>query len=398
MRNGKLTKSNDGSGGDSVESAGASQENKTKDDNPGSGPKKGVEGHIESWVDDSPNAAEGQTTVSGKSIGHSGAGGHDGGGSEDHADDGEDDEADTAGLAVGGIEVDLEKSAGGRLDDGLDILEDEEEAGEEDETGGHADEDAPDHDARAFLSCVGDLLCEGSAKEYLGNEILSLVRTNHVGGGIKSSKSKSTLKKSKEPRQTIGPANLIDELAVDKATALVVGRGTSEDSDADDDETRDTPQESSLVEQWEEAVGKSVDEEGDKGESEVDEELMPGLGLVGRVHERDGVDNESASEKRRGGSQDDIASSVDPTSHIADTSRPSRPTNESTPMILSTGSRIGRQKFGQRSGETKIADTSDHQSPDDSARSTGGEGETDGGGQGGPGVENGKGKTQQRNL
>lgn len=68
---------------------------------------------------------------------------------------------------------------------------------------------------------------------------------------VESSKSKSALKKSKEPRQTIGPANLIDELAVDEATTLVVGGGTSKDSDTDDDETRDTPQERSLVEQWE---------------------------------------------------------------------------------------------------------------------------------------------------
>ena len=116
------------------------------------------------------------------------------------------------------------------------------------------------------------------------SKILKLVRTNHVSGGIESSKSKSTLKKSKEPRQTIGPANLVDELAVDKATALIVGRSTGKDGDADDDETRDTPQERSLVEQWEEAVGKGVDEEGDEGETEVDEELMPGLGLVGRMH------------------------------------------------------------------------------------------------------------------
>ena len=165
MRKGKLTKSNDGSGGNSVESTGASQENQTKDDNPGGGPEKGVKWHIESGVNNSPNVAEGQTAVSGKGIGHSGAGGHDGGGSEDHADNRKDDEADTAGLAVGGIEVDLEKSAGGRLDDGLDILEDEEEAGEEDETGGHADENAPDHDARALLSCIGNFLCQGSAKE-----------------------------------------------------------------------------------------------------------------------------------------------------------------------------------------------------------------------------------------
>lgn len=215
---------------------------------------------------------------------------------------------------------------------------------------------------------------------------------------IESSKGKGALEKSKKPRQTIGPANLIDELAVDEATALVVGRGTGKDRNADDDETRDTPQERSLVEQWEEAVGKGVDEEGDEGETEVDEELMPGLGLVGRMHERDGVDNKGASEKGRGGSEDDIASSVDPAGHIADASRPPGPTDKSTPVILSTSCRIGREEFGQRSGETKVADAGDHQSPDDGARSTRGEGETDGGGQGGPGVENGKGKTQQRNL
>jgi len=219
-----------------------------------------------------------------------------------------------------------------------------------------------------------------------------------VSGGIESSESKSALKKSKEPRQTIGPANLIDELAIDKVTALVVRGSTSKNSDADDDETRDTPKERSLVEEREETVGKGVDGECDKGESEVDEELMPGLGLVGRVHKRDGVDNESTSEKRRGSSQDDIASSVDPAGDIADASRPSGPANKSTPVILSTSCRISREEFGQRSGETKVANASDHQSPDDSARSTRGEGETDGGGQGGPGVENGKGKTQQRNL
>lgn len=116
-------------------------------------------------MDNSPDAAEGQTPISSKGIGHPGAGGHDGSGGEDHADDGEDDEADASGLAVGGVKVDLEESAGGGLDDGLNILKDEEEAGEEDESGGHADENAPDHDTRALLSCVGDFLCEGLAKE-----------------------------------------------------------------------------------------------------------------------------------------------------------------------------------------------------------------------------------------
>lgn len=215
---------------------------------------------------------------------------------------------------------------------------------------------------------------------------------------IKASKSKSALKKSKKPGEAVGPANLVEELAIDEAAALVVGGSTGEDSDADDDEARDAPQEGSLIEQGEEAVGKGVDEEGDEGEPEVNEELVPRLGLVGRMHKRDGVHHKGAAEEGRGGSQDDIAGSVDPARHVADAPRPPGPADESTPVILPAGGGVGGEELGQGGSQAEVADAGDHEPPDDGAGPARGEGEADGGGQGGPGVEDGKGEAEQGDL
>jgi hypothetical protein len=68
--------------------------------------------------------------------------------------------------------------------------------------------------------------------------------------GIESGESKGTLEKSKHPREAVRPADLIDKLSIDERTTLIIRSSTGQNSYADDDESRDTPQEGGFVEQW----------------------------------------------------------------------------------------------------------------------------------------------------
>lgn len=94
--------------------------------------------------------AEWHAAVSGKSVAHASTGADETDGGEDHAEQREHEETDATGAALGCVHEDLEQGAVGRVDDGVDVVDDKQEAREEDEAGDHSDGDTVDHDSGAF--------------------------------------------------------------------------------------------------------------------------------------------------------------------------------------------------------------------------------------------------------
>ena len=101
-------------------------------------------------MDFGEEAREGQAAVAGEGVGHAARGGHDAGRCEEEAHEGEDEQADGAGLVAGGGVEDLEEGPGGGGDDVVDVAANEEEDHQEDEAGEDADADAGDHDLGPF--------------------------------------------------------------------------------------------------------------------------------------------------------------------------------------------------------------------------------------------------------
>lgn len=159
------TKSHNGCRCDSVESAARAQEDAAKDDDPSHSPEQSVDRHVESGVHLSEDTAEGHSLVTSESVAHSGAGGDQGDGGEKHADEGEHEEAHTASLAVGCVHEDLQQRTVSSTDDVVDVLDAEEQRGEEDESSEHANADAVEHDLGALLVRLRNFL------NHVGNRI-----------------------------------------------------------------------------------------------------------------------------------------------------------------------------------------------------------------------------------
>ncbi len=326
-------------------------------------------------MDLSEEAAEGKTPVAGESVAHAAGGGHDAGGGEEHAHEGEDQQACRTGLAVGGVEEDLQERARSGRDDSVDILENEEKAGQEDETGEHANEDAEDHDPGAFALRVRNLL-------------------DHVDGGVESGKGEGTLEKAEEPSESIGPSRRVDKIAVDKRAALVVTVGASQHGDADDGETGEGPEEGGLGEIGEQAVHERIDQESDDRVSNVDEELVPGLRDIVVVEQGDDSNNQLAAEQSSGGCQAHPSSHVNPARSEADERTPFLPADDGSPVILSTRGWVRRDELGERESQRQVAEASDDETPNHGAGTTRRERETQTRGKGSPAVENSKRKPQ----
>lgn len=78
-------------------------------------------------------------------------------------------------------------------------------------------------------------------------------------------------------------ASLVDEFAEDKVTTVVVAGGARENCNADNGESTQRPSEGSLVEYRQNLVSESVDQETKNVVSDVNQKLMPALGLIGLV-------------------------------------------------------------------------------------------------------------------
>lgn len=104
------------------------------------------------------DVAKRHSSVSGKSVAHSSARGNQGDGGEKHAHEREHEQAYTAGLALGRVHEDLKQRAFGSADHIIDVVDNEHQASEEDETSEHADTDAVHHNLRALLLRVRNLL------------------------------------------------------------------------------------------------------------------------------------------------------------------------------------------------------------------------------------------------
>lgn len=136
---------------------------------------------------------------------------------------------------------------------------------------------------------------------------------------------KCSLKQSEQPSHSIGPANLIDEVAVDKLARLVIrGRG-GQDRNADDDEAGNRPEKGGLGEERQDSGHESIDDQGNESEADVNQKLMPGLGLKVGVKQRNDVHDERAAKQTTGSTKGNPAGDIDPPSHVADTAAPSFP-------------------------------------------------------------------------
>lgn len=324
------------------------------------------------------DVTERQTAITSKGVAHTGAGGHDTGRGEQHADQREHEQASAASLVVGGIHEDLQQGASGRLDNGVNIVEHEQETTEEEEAGNHADTNAVKHDARTLDVRLGDLL-------------------DHVCHAVESSEGEGTLEKTEKPCEPIRPADLVDEFSVDEGPTLEVGRSASKEGDADDDEASHGPVEGGLGDERQQSVGKGIDEDGDEVEAKIDQELVPCLGLVVLVEEGNDVQHKGASKQATGGSQCDPAGHVNPAGDVADTSAPFLPRDDSRPVVLTSGGGVCGQELGQGGGEAQVTDAGHNQAPDDGAGTARGQGEGDGGGERSPGVEDSESQTQHGN-
>lgn len=136
---------------------------------------------------------------------------------------------------------------------------------------------------------------------------------------------KCSLQQSEQPSHSIGPANLIDEVAVDKLARLVIrGRG-GQNRNADDDEAGDRPEEGGLGEERQDSGHKSIDDQGNESEADVNEELMPSLRLIVGVKQRNDVHDECAAKQTTGGTKSNPAGNIDPPSNITNAATPSLP-------------------------------------------------------------------------
>ena len=123
---------------------------------------------------------------------------------------------------------------------------------------------------------------------------------------------------------------------------------------------------------------------------------MPSLRGVGGSHERNHPHDELRAQQPSCCSQSNPAANIDPANNPTQNRHPLLPRNHSHPVILAPSRRIRRQELRQARRERQIAYPRRHQSPDDARASPGRQREGQAGGQGGPGVQDRKRKTQHR--
>lgn len=97
---------------------------------------------------------------------------------------------------------------------------------------------------------------------------------------IETCKAQSSLEQSKQPRNAIWPACLVDEIAVDEIAGRVIWRCTGENGDRDDDEAGDRPGKGTTGDPRKEIVGECIDTKSHNIIPNVDEKLMPAFGIV----------------------------------------------------------------------------------------------------------------------
>lgn len=187
---------------------------------------------------------------------------------------------------------------------------------------------------------------------------------------VETSQRERSLQESKQPGKAIRPPDIVNEVSVNERTALVVRRRTRQDGDANDDEAGDRPEESGLRDVRQHAVEERINHQRDERKGDVDQKLVPRLGLVGRVKQRNGLHDERAAQESSRRRQRHPASHVDPARDIADAATPPFPRHDGRPVVLAAGGRPRRQELGQRRRQAQVADPCHHQTPDDGARAT----------------------------
>ena len=287
--------------------------------------------------------AEWHPAVARKGVAHAAAGGHERRRREDHAYQGEYQQARAPGLVLGRVHEYLEQGPVRRLDDVVDVVDAEEETGQEDEAGEHADADAVQHNLGALALRLGYLLDHVRGRVEACQMPIRL-QSGCRGSGpsaIRTRQRKGPLQQAEHPSQSVGPADLVDELAIDKLAALVVGRRTRQDSDADDDEASHRPEKGRLGEQRQQAREEGVEEKGNESEPNIQEELVPWLGLILGIKQRNDVDDKRAPQQPSRRAQGHPARHVDPAGGVADGAAGGLPRDDGGPVVLPAGGGAG---------------------------------------------------------
>lgn len=183
---------------------------------------------------------------------------------EEHTDERKHQKTDTTGRVLRRVHEDLQKRAGTRLNNTVDVVHAEEHAAQENKTRTHADSDAVEHDTRASHLRLRDFL-------------------DHMGDRVEASECKRALQQAEHPCETVWPLDLVYELPVHERARLVIRRGARQDGDANDGESGQAPEEGRFRKQRKQPGRKGVDEQRDERKRDIDQELVPRLGLVVRM-------------------------------------------------------------------------------------------------------------------
>ena len=133
-----------------------------------------------------------------------------------------------------------------------------------------------------------------------------------MDGAVEARQRKGSLQQPQHPGKAVGPPDVVYESAVDETAWLEVWGGARQYGDGDDNEACQRPDEGPLGEVRQQPVGEGVDEEGGQGVGDVDEELLPRLGLEFGMRKRDNLDDERAAHQASRGRQGHPGADVDP--------------------------------------------------------------------------------------
>lgn len=106
------------------------------------------------------------------------------------------------------------------------------------------------------------------------------------------------------------PARRVQELSKDKLGAREVGCGACQHCNADDGEASDAPRKRRLVDVRQDMIAESIEQERKGRVANVDEKLLPALGLIRGVIERNHTDNQLGAEQPTSGRESDFWHSV----------------------------------------------------------------------------------------
>lgn len=255
------------------------------------------------------------------------------------ADHDEREEAAGARSRPGGLSVDFGNGIG-RGEEGVVVVDGEEDGDEIAETGDEAD---------------GDLKTQGDGDVALGvGDLLG-----QVGDGVDGADAEGAVEHAGEEDEAVGVANVGGPLGPDKVgrgvTGAAVAAGHDGDGDDGDDEEAEDGEDAKLVDGGHGAVGEADGGARDPGGQDVDDEDVPGLGLEPGVVERVHLHNGVAEDGRHAGRAEDPGEVVPPAGEEANDAAPSAPGSHRRPVVHAGRRRDGAGQLGDAGRHVPVA-------------------------------------------